>query len=367
MKTYNVTSEYVSWGHPDKTCDIIADAFLDEALRQDPQSQMAVECAIKNDHLFIYGESTTSAKIDYDKVANDTLKFIGYDCPFTIEKCISEQSPEIHEAVVGGDELAANDQGIVYGYATNETDDYLPTPLVVAKSLIVEYENCRRHFGFGDVFMPDAKSQVTIKYEGNTPKEIVSVVFSASHSPKVSVEELRTKILMKVVLPTLNRFGSWLATGHTTLHINPAGPFTVWGSFADSGCVGRKIVVDTYGGVGRVGGGCFSSKNPTKVDRSGAYYARYVAKKIVASKLAQKCEVQVAYGIGLANPIDVTIDCFGTNLCPLDALDEYVKNYCSFKVGDIIQNLNLLRPIYKNATLHGHFGDIDVPWERIEK
>ena len=357
-----ITSESVNIGHPDKTCDVIADAFLDEALRQDPNSMMAVECAIKNDKLFIYGEATTKANIDYDGIARTILKDIGYENEFQIVKEISQQSPDINQAVVK-EKLCANDQGMVYGYATNETEEYMPLPIVIAHKLMKQYDAFRRGT---DNFFADAKSQVSVVYDDDKPKALGTIIISVSHSDKLSKEEVRDIIGSEVASPVLAEYAYLLGTD-TQLVVNPSGKFTIWGSFGDSGCVGRKIVVDTYGGVGRVGGGCFSSKNATKVDRSGAYYARYVAKNIVAYGFADKCEIQVAYAIGLAQPVSICIDCFGTNKKDINDIAKYVDDNFDFSPDNIIKELNLLEPIYKDTACYGHFGRDEFPWEKIKE
>lgn len=319
-----ITSESVNIGHPDKTCDVIADAFLDEALKQDPNSMMAVECAIKNNKLFIYGEATTKAKIDYDNIAKKVLKDIGYADKFKIIKEISKQSPDINQAVVK-EEIGANDQGMVYGYATNETKEYMPLPLLLAHKIMRRYDEYRRTTNY---FFADAKCQVSVEYTNDKPSKIITILLSASHSAKLTQDKIINNIKENVILPTLKEYKK--LAKETTFIINPSGRFTIWGSFGDSGCVGRKIVVDTYGGVGRVGGGCFSSKNATKVDRSGAYYARYVAKNIVAHNLADKCEIQVSYGIGLSKPISMNIEVFGTEKKPLKEIYKYVEDNFDF-------------------------------------
>ncbi len=356
-----VTSESVNIGHPDKTCDTIADAFLDEALRQDPNSQMAVECAIKNDKLFIYGEATTKAKIDYDKIARDVLKDIGYTNNFTIVKEISEQSPDINQAVVK-EKLRANDQGIVYGYATAETDEYMPLPITIAHKIMKKYDEFRRKT---KTYFADAKNQVSVLYDGKKPIEIGTILVSVSHDEKLSKEEIRNTIVENVISPILAEYPLLLGN-NTNFIINPSGKFTIWGSFGDSGCVGRKIVVDTYGGVGRVGGGCFSSKNATKVDRSGAYYARFVSKNIVAHGYADECEIQVSYGIGLSEPISIYIECFDTNRKPMQEILKYVDENFNFSPDNIIKELDLLKPIYKQTACYGHFGRNEFPWEKIK-
>lgn len=358
-----ITSESVNIGHPDKTCDVIADAFLDEALSQDPLSQMAVECAIKNNKLFIYGEATTKAQINYEKIAKTILKDIGYKTEFEIIKEISEQSPDINQAVVKS-QLMANDQGMVYGFATNETSCLMPLPITLANLIMQRYDKYRRETDF---FFADAKCQVSIEYdEQDKPSLIDTVLISVSHSQNLSHYQIYNLIYDHVLTPTLSDF-SHLINNQTKFIINPSGKFTIWGSFGDSGCVGRKIVVDTYGGVGRVGGGCFSSKNATKVDRSGAYYARYVAKNIVAHNLATKCEIQVSYGIGLAKPLSLYIDTFGTNLTTIDNIYKYVNDNFDFSPSNIIKELDLLKPIYKQTACFGHFGRDQFAWEKIKE
>lgn len=357
-----ITSESVNIGHPDKTCDTIADSFLDEALRQDPQSQMAVECAIKDDKLFVYGEATTKAVIDYDKIATDVLKEIGYKNPFIIIKQISQQSPDINQAVVKK-EIGANDQGICFGYATNETQEFMPLPIIVAHKLMRKYEEFRKEND--TTFFADAKSQVSVEYENNIPIRITTILVSVSHSKQVSNEYIKNEIKKNVIDKVLEEYETYIED--TKYIINPSGKFTIWGSFGDSGCVGRKIVVDTYGGVGKVGGGCFSSKNATKVDRSGAYYARKVAKNIVAHGLADRCEIAVSYGIGLSKPISLDIETFNTEKVSLDEIYQFVNNHFDFSPSNMIKELDLLRPIYKATACYGHFGRNEFPWEKIEK
>ena len=355
-----ITSESVNIGHPDKTCDTIADAFLDEALRQDPNSQMAIECAIKNDKLFIYGEATTKAYIDYDGIAKSILKDIGYSCEFKIIKEISEQSPDINQAVEK-DEICSNDQGIVYGYATNESKEFMPLPIEISHKLMMKYEQFRKKT---KTYFADAKSQVSIKYDGRKPKSIKTILLSVSHADCLTNEEIRSTILNYVVYPVLDEYNA-LYDESTKFIINPSGKFTIWGSFSDSGCVGRKIIVDSYGGVGRVGGGCFSSKNATKVDRSGAYYARYVAKNVVAHSLAEECEIQLSFAIGMPEPISINIECFGTNKVDMEEIKNYIQKNFDFRLKNIIEELDLLKPIYKKTACYGHFGR-DFSWERIK-
>jgi S-adenosylmethionine synthetase len=355
-----ISSESVNIGHPDKTCDTIADAFLDEALRQDPDSQMAVECAIKNDKLFVYGEATTKAKIDYDGIARKVLRDIGYKNEFQIIKEISQQSPDIHQAVVK-DELMANDQGLIYGYATDETPEFMPLPIMVAHKLMKQYDDYRRTTDF---FFADAKSQVAVDYDnGIDPVHIDTVLVSVSHSEKLSNDQIHALIKKNVVDPVLAKYPNF-ADASTKIKINPSGKFTIWGSFGDSGCVGRKIVVDTYGGIGRVGGGCFSSKNATKVDRSAAYYARYVARNIVSHHLARRCEIQVSYAIGEADPMSIYYELFGTEEVPVEQIKKYVSDNFSFRPSNIIKELGLQRPIYQGTACYGHFGRSEFPWEQ---
>ncbi len=357
-----ITSESVNIGHPDKTCDTISDAFLDEALRKDKNSQMAVECAIKNNKLFIYGEATTNAVINYDKIAKDILKDIGYQNDFEIVKEISKQSPDIAQAVKKK-KLCANDQGMMFGYATNETKEFMPLPILIAHKLMKKYDDFRR---MGDMFFADAKCQVSVEYDDWKPIRISTVLISVSHSEKISNEDICKEILENVVLNVLAEYES-LTDDNLKILINPSGRFTIWGSFGDSGCVGRKIIVDTYGGVGRVGGGCFSSKNATKVDRSGAYYARYVVKNVVAHGYADICEIEVAYAIGLEKPVTVNIETFGTNKVKLEEIENYVKKNFDFSLSNIIKELDLLKPIYKQTACYGHFGREEFSWEKIKK
>jgi len=357
-----ITSESVNIGHPDKTCDTIADAFLDEALRQDPNAQMAVECAIKDNMLFIYGEATTTAAVDYHKIATDILVDIGYKKEFTIVTQISSQSPDINAAVVQR-ELRANDQGMMYGYATNETPECMPLPIIIAHKLMRKYEQFRRT---REDFFADAKSQVSVIYnDSDKPEVIGTILVSVSHAPNLTKEQIREIISDNVVAPVLALYAN-LLNDETEILVNPSGRFVTWGSHSDSGCVGRKTQVDAYGGT-KHGGGCFSSKNATKVDRSGAYYARYVAKNIVQAGLADKCEIAVSYAIGLAEPISVYIDCFGTNKKPMEDIEAFVKKNFDFRVGSIVKELGLQRPLYKPTACYGHFGRDEFPWEqRIE-
>jgi S-adenosylmethionine synthetase len=356
-----LTSESVNIGHPDKTCDVISDSFLDEALRQDKYAQMAVECAIKNSTLYVYGEATTTARINYKKIARDVLKEIGYKNRFKVVLNISEQSKDIGQAVKK-EELTANDQGIVFGYACNETAELMPMPIIIAHKLMRAYEDYRRQ---NNIYFADAKSQVSIEYENDKPTRIHTILVSVSHSDNLTNSEIYRDIKKNVVDIVLREYKN-LVNKNTRYIINPSGRFTIWGSFSDSGCVGRKIVVDSYGGLGRVGGGCFSSKNATKVDRSGSYYARYVAKNIVAQGFADRCEIQVAYAIGLSDPISINIDTFNTEKLSIEKIYEYVNKNYSFRVQNMIDELDLLKPIYKKTACYGHFGRSEFSWEKIK-
>lgn len=357
-----ITSESVNIGHPDKTCDFIADSFLDCALSQDKNAQMAVECAIKDNKLFVYGEATTTAVIDYEKIAKEALKFVGYENDFDVILQISEQSPDINQAVVK-EKLCANDQGMCYGYATNETKEYMPLPIILAHKLMKQYDNFRRQ---SNDFFADAKSQVSVEYENDIPIKIKTVLISVSHHEKFENKDIYNIIKQNVIDIVLNEYSKYVDK-NTEIIINPSGKFTIWGSFGDSGCVGRKIVVDTYGGVGRVGGGCFSSKNATKVDRSGAYYARFVAKNIVANGYADKCEIQVSYGIGLEKPLSLYIETFGTQKIEIEKIYQYVNENFDFSPSNIISELDLLKPVYKDTACFGHFGRQEFAWEKIKK
>lgn len=358
-----ITSESVNCGHPDKTCDIIADSFLDEALRQDKNCQMAVECAIKDNKLFIYGETTTTAKINYEEIASKVLKDIGYTQNFEFIKTLSQQSPNIANAVKK-QELCANDQGIMFGYATNENEYFMPYPIIIAHKLVKKYDEYRRKNCLD--YFADAKSQVSICYDNEKPVSIDTVLMSVSHKKGLDQNKIINDIKTNVILPVLSEFNK-LDSSCTKYIINPSGEFYIWGSYSDSGCVGRKIIVDTYGGVAKVGGGCFSSKNATKVDRSGAYYARYVAKSVVANNLASKCEVELSYGIGLASPISIEVNTFGTGKFDDEELKEIILKNFDFSVGNIIEELDLLKPVYASTACYGHFGRNEFSWENIKK
>ena len=353
------TSESVTSGHPDKICDLIADSILDEALRQDPDAHMAVEASIKDDLIFIFGEAGTSAEIDYETVAKNVLKEIGYTEEYHVITKITGQSREINSAV-SGTEIGAGDQGIMFGYASNETDSFMPFAIDCAHRLARRLEEVRRT---DERLRPDGKVQVTAEYENDILKRIDTIVVSTQHTEDITQEDLRTLIKEQVIRPAAD---SSLIDAETKYLINPSGSFIVGGSFGDSGTTGRKIVVDSYGGYAPIGGGCFSSKDPTKVDRSGAYYARYVCRNLIANGLAKRAQLQLSYAIGEPRPVSVNINTFGTGVMSDDALLGIIRNNFDFSVSSIIAELDLKRPIYRSTTNYGHFGKPGLPWEQFK-
>jgi len=363
MKKY-VTSESVTEGHPDKICDKISDKILDTALKIDKESKMAVECTIKDDLVFIYGEATTKAQINYEKIAKEVIKDIGYQEEYHVITKISEQSKEIHHAVCQK-ELAAGDQGIMFGYATNEMEDYMPLPSYLANKITKELSRLRKN-DESSPLLPDGKSQVTVVYENNLPKYIDTIIISTQHQQDCRQEELKKYLIDNIVDKIIPK--EYLHK-KTKILINPSGSFTIGGSFGDSGTTGRKIVVDSYGGSSKVGGGCYSSKDPTKVDRSAAYYARYVAKNLVANNLCTKCEIGLSYAIGKPEPISISIEMFKTNKYPQKTIEKIVQENFDFKVSSIIKELNLLNIEYYPLAAYGHFGrpELNLPWEQIKK
>lgn len=362
MKDYVFTSESITEGHPDKICDQIADSILDEALRQDPESKMAVECTIKDDFVLIYGEANTKAKIDYQRIAKEVIKDIGYTEAYTVMVKVNKQSSEINHAVVWEDgEIGAGDQGIMFGYACDDTDNYMPAAIEFAHKLAKQLSDVRRK---SNLLLPDGKTQVSVEYENDQIKRIDTIVVSTQHIAGVSQEEIAELVMKEVINPVINED---LVDDNTIYLINPSGSFIVGGSFGDSGTTGRKIVCDTYGGMGRIGGGCFSSKDPSKVDRSAAYYCRYVAKNIVAAGLAHKCEVQVAYAIGKVKPVSIMVDTFDTGVKSDEELLDIIKRNFSFEVKDIIEELDLKKPIYRQTACYGHFGRPEFSWEQIKE
>lgn len=360
MSEYIFTSESVTEGHPDKVCDLIADSILDAALAQDPQSNMAVEATIKDDFVLVYGEANTRAKLDYEAIALDTIRKIGYTEPYHVKVVVNEQSPEIHNAV-NRDVVCAGDQGIMFGFACSETDEYMPAPIYYAHALSRQLAKIRRE---DDRLRPDGKTQVSVEYKDGKPVRIDAIVVSTQHREDVSQEEIHELVREKVIDPVIP---AHMLDDRTKYFINPSGSFVVGGSFGDSGTTGRKIVCDTYGGRGRIGGGCFSSKDPTKVDRSAAYYARWVAKNIVAAGLADQCEVQVSYAIGEPEPVSIFVDTFNTGKVSDEKILEIISRNFNFEVGNILRELDLRRPIYARTTNYGHFGDPDLPWETIKE
>lgn len=364
MKGYLFTSESICEGHPDKICDKIADRILDCALRDDPDSKMAVEASIKDDLIFVYGEAFTRANIDYEAIAKGVLRDIGYEETYHVIVKVSEQSVEIRDAVVlKNGEIGAGDQGIMFGYACDDTPEFMPAAIHYAHLLAKQLSDTRSHHS--NVLKPDGKTQVSVEYDkSGCFKRIDTILISSQHAKGVSHEEIFKLIKAEVIDRVI---AIKLMDEHTKILINPSGSFVVGGSFGDSGTTGRKIVVDTYGGMGRIGGGCFSSKDPTKVDRSAAYYCRYVAKNIVAHQLARKCEIQVAYAIGQVDPVSIMVDTFHSGTLDDEQILEIIKKNFCFEVQSIISELDLLRPIYEESACYGHFGRAQFPWEKIKE
>ena len=372
---YLFTSESVAEGHPDKLCDQISDGILDALLAKDPQARVAIECLVKTGFVVVAGEVTTSAYVDIQEIVRKTICDAGYDrhdIGFEGQTCgvlvaISEQSPDISQGVTEGKglhkEQGAGDQGLMFGYATNETAEYMPLPIMLAHKLLLEVRRLRRE-NVLPYLRPDAKSQVTVEYEDGKPVRVHTVVISAQHAKDAPYEQIKKDLIEKVIKPICGK----MLDDKTIFHINPTGSFVVGGPVADAGVTGRKIIVDTYGGHGSHGGGAFSGKDPSKVDRSAAYAARYIAKNIVGAGLADKCEVQLAYAIGVAEPVSILVHCFGTNRIPEDRIVELVRKHFPIKPADIINQLKLRRPIYKKTSVYGHFGrnDPDFTWEKID-
>ena len=359
-----ITSESVTEGHPDKICDKVSDKILDTALEYDKNSKMAVECTIKDNLIFIYGEATTKANLDYESIAKWVLKDIGYEEEFDVIVKVSKQSKEINQAV-DKEELNAGDQGIMFGYATNETKEYMPLPSLLANKLTMQLTKVRKSDP-NTPLRPDGKSQVTVEYEDNIPKRIDTIIIATQHKKEISRQELEKYIQEKVineVVPTE------YVDKDTKILINTSGSFIIGGPYGDSGTTGRKIVIDAYGGSAKVGGGCFSSKDPTKVDRSAAYYARYVAKNVVHNKLSDICEIGVSYTIGKNKPISINIETYNTNKVPLEEIYTFIEKNFDFSVNNIIKELKLQNPIYYNTAAYGHFGrtNINLPWEQTKR
>ena len=370
-----ITSESVSEGHPDKMCDQISDAVLDAVLARERGGRVACECMVKTGMFILAGEITTNAHIDYEALAREEIVRIGYDDPalgFDGRTCgvlnlLGRQSADIAIGVNarGDHEQGAGDQGMMYGYATDETDVLMPAPITYAHRLVRRQSELRRSGGL-PWLRPDAKSQVTFRYEGGRPTRIDAVVLSTQHDPEVDNETLREAVMEEIIRPVLPE--AWLRND-TRFHINPTGRFVIGGPVGDCGLTGRKIIVDTYGGIGRHGGGAFSGKDPSKVDRSAAYACRYVAKNLVAAGLAARCEVQVSYAIGVAEPTSVSVDAFGTGTVSNERLSELVRAHFNLKPAGIVEMLDLLQPIYRRTAVYGHFGreEDDFPWERTDK
>ncbi len=354
------TSESVTSGHPDKVCDLIADSILDEAIRQDPESHMAVEATIKDDLILVYGEAGTKADIDYEKIALNVMKEIGYDEEYHVIVKVNKQSSEINGAVAH-DQISAGDQGIMFGYADDETDDLMPFAIDCAHKLAKKLEEVRRAT---PCLRPDGKTQVTAEYVDGKLTRVDTIVVSTQHTADVTQDEIKDIVMNKVIKPVVD---PKLVDENTKYLINPSGSFVLGGSWGDSGTTGRKIVVDSYGGYAPIGGGCFSSKDPTKVDRSAAYYARYVCRNIVANGLAHKCQIELSYAIGEPKPISVYVQSFGTSKYSDDELQAIVLKNFDFSVANIIKELDLRRPIYRQTTNYGHFGKKDLPWEQFKK
>jgi len=377
VRTFLFTSESVTEGHPDKVCDQISDAFLDEYLKQDPDSRVAVETMATTGFVAVAGEVTSKAKFDkkaQEELVRKVIREIGYDKPeleFDANTCeimlrLHAQSPDISQGVTATEdkEQGAGDQGLMFGYATNETEELMPMSIILAHKLTKKLSEVRKSKELAWV-RPDGKSQVSVQYEDGKPKKIDTIVISTQHSPDVSNSEIKNAIIEKVIKPVC---GS-LWNEKMKIFVNPTGKFEIGGPHGDSGLTGRKIIVDTYGGQGRHGGGAFSGKDPSKVDRSACYMCRYIAKNIVAAGLAERCEVQVAYVIGVSNPISLMINTFGTGKIPDEDIENIVRKNFDMRPSAIISQLNLKKPIYRKTASYGHFGrnEPEFKWENTDK
>ena len=379
------TSESVTEGHPDKICDQISDAILDEILKEDPMARVACETTCTTGIISIMGEITTSCYVDFPKVARQVVLDIGYDrakygfdgTTCAVVTAIDEQSPDIAQGVNDGYEnreqggndnensTGAGDQGMMFGYACDETPEFMPMPISLAHKMAKKLTQVRKD-GILDYLRPDGKTQVTVEYDDDKPVRVDAVVVSSQHSPDVDIQKLREDIKREVILTTVP---AELIDENTKFYINPTGRFVVGGPNGDSGLTGRKLIVDTYGGYARHGGGAFSGKDPTKVDRSAAYASRWVAKNVVAAGLAKKCEVQLAYAIGVAHPVSIMVDTFGTATVDEDKIEQAIEKVFDLRPHAIIKQLDLRKPIYKNLAAYGHMGreDLRVSWEKLDK
>ena len=379
------TSESVTEGHPDKICDQISDAILDEILKEDPMARVACETTCTTGIISIMGEITTSCYVDFPKVARQVVLDIGYDrakygfdgTTCAVVTAIDEQSPDIAQGVNDGYEnreqggndnensTGAGDQGMMFGYACDETPEFMPMPISLAHKMAKKLTQVRKD-GILDYLRPDGKTQVTVEYDDDKPVRVDAVVVSSQHSPDVDIQKLREDIKREVILTTVP---DELIDENTKFYINPTGRFVVGGPNGDSGLTGRKLIVDTYGGYARHGGGAFSGKDPTKVDRSAAYASRWVAKNVVAAGLAKKCEVQLAYAIGVAHPVSIMVDTFGTATVDEDKIEQAIEKVFDLRPHAIIKQLDLRKPIYKNLAAYGHMGreDLGVSWEKLDK
>ena len=368
---YLFTSESVTEGHPDKMADQISDAILDNLIEQDPNSHVAIETLLTNGIVMVAGEITTNGYADVPVIVRGVIKDIGYTrakygfdhVTCGVMAAIQKQSPDIAQGVDKADQ-GAGDQGLMFGYATNETPEYMPLSTGLAHKLTMRLAEVRKSKTLSWL-RPDGKSQVTIEYEDGKPKRAEAIVIAAQHEPTVEHDQIKKDILEHVIKPICGKF----LDDNTKILINETGRFVIGGPQADTGLTGRKIIVDTYGGHGSHGGGCFSGKDPSKVDRSASYMARYIAKNIIAAGLADECETQLAYAIGVAEPVSVYVDCFGTEKVPVEKLEQAVRNVFPLKPKAIIEHLNLLRPIYLKTASYGHFGrdDPDFTWEKTDK
>ena len=374
IKNYLFTSESVTEGHPDKVCDKVSDAILDEFLRGDSDSRVAVETMTTTGFVGVAGEVTSKSSFDVEQVIRKTIAEIGYNDPalkFDSDSCevmvkLGTQSPDISQGVTASDdkEQGAGDQGLMFGYATNETKELMPLPILLAHKLTKRLTDVRKSGELSWV-RPDGKSQVSVRYEDDKPKQLEAIVISTQHSPNISHSEITQQVIEHVIKPVCGE----LWNTNIKIHVNPTGKFEVGGPHGDAGLTGRKIIVDTYGGMGRHGGGAFSGKDPSKVDRSASYMCRYVAKNIVAAGLADRCEVQVAYAIGVAKPVSLMVSTFGTNKISEDKIENLVNKHFDMRPAEIVKQLDLKKPIYQKTAAYGHFGrtEPEFRWESTDK